>query len=69
MTTTFHVGQRVTLTDRAISYGLQGRARSPHGTVKSLHRRAAGLYLKVQRDGLRGSDLYWAEFWKPRKES
>ncbi len=61
----FTVDQRVTLTQVGLDQGLQGRAVTPHGTVRALLRKTSGLYLRVQREGIESVETYWPSFWRP----
>lgn len=59
------VGQRVMLTKPGIEQRLQGKAPTPHGTIRGIMRKKSGVYLKVQRDGIKGVEKYWPGFWQP----
>lgn len=48
-----------------IEQQLQGKATTPHGTIRSLLRKNSGLFLRVQRDGLKGVEKYWPGHWRP----
>ena len=58
----FAIGQRVEMTKDGIEQGLHTRGRT--GVVTHLHPLAPD-YIKVRRDGLKGTTMYHVKFWQP----
>ena len=57
----FTIGERLVLTDYALSIGFQGKAKSPFGILIKVLEYPSIL---VQRDGIKTPELYSQEFWR-----
>lgn len=53
-------GQTLFLTADAVAMGLRGRAKSIRGTFRGVTSKGA---IRVQRDGLKGYDIYSPRIW------
>jgi hypothetical protein len=54
-------GDRVEMTELAISMGLQGRKDRRVGTVRGVPERDL---IRVERDGIKTIDTWYAKFWR-----